>query len=270
VGNFQSVLVTFGEEEPVYLPGAPLALDDETVATVLNVGAEARVTISSHEGETESEVATDPIAGALLGDGELLTVSTDGTVARIVDGESTRAGALTGAPIPRRTWVMTSGDRLVVTTDSGTDVLDGAGDVIVSIAGASPLVADDDEPWSAGIHHALCLAATTDDGLVLVDARDGGRSAAVPEGDLLVGAGGCAGIVSVDGSVAPIAVDPTDIPGPVVLTGEPVALSPDGVTAATELDRSVAVEPVVPPDDGDPIEPVTVSGRPAPVYFASS
>ncbi len=270
VGNFQSVLATFGSEEPVYLPGAPLALDDESVATVLNVGAEARVTISSHDGETLSEVATDPIAGALLDDGELLAVSTDGAVQRIVDGESTQVRSLTGAPIPRRTWVMTTGDRLVVTTDSGTDVLDEAGGVVVSVAGASPLLAADDEPWSPSIHHALCLAATTDDGIVLLDARDGGRSTAAAEGDLLVRADGCAGIVSTDGDIAPLAVDPADIAVSVALEGEPGALSPDGVTVASELDRSIVVEQVVQPDDGDPIGPVTVAGRPSPVYFASS
>lgn len=268
VGNFQSVLVAIGNDEPTYFPGAPLALDDDRVATVLNVGAEARVTISTHDGETEFEVATDPIAGAMLADDGLLTVSTDGTVARIVDGESAQVGTLGGIPVQRQTWAMISGDRLVVTTDAGTDVLDPSGEVVISLVGVSPLLTGDDEPWSPGIHHALCLATTTTDGVMLVDAREGRRSTSIPEGDLLVRADGCAGVVATDGANVALAVDP-DVTAADELDGDPLSLAPDGATVATALDGSVQLAPALTTDDADdePTPPVTVAEGDTTVYF---
>ena len=269
VGNFQSVLIDVDRADPVYFPGVPLAVDDDRVATVLNVGTEARVTISSHDGEVRSEFATDTIAGAMLIEDGLLTVSTDGDVSRVVDGESERVGSLSGVPNAGQSWVMISGDRLVIATDLGTDVLDADGTIVASVMEARPFT-DGPEPWSANAHHALCLATTGPDGLHLVDARSDETSRpATVDGDLFVRADGCRGLVADGGAAHIIAVDADDDGAAFELAGDPLALSPDGATAAVEDGASVVLVPAQPAEDGDdPAEPVVVGEAGSIVYFA--
>ncbi len=274
-GNFQSVLVGVDGDEPVYFPGAPIAVDDDRVATVQNVGAEARVTIASHDGETTAEFVAEPIAEAMLVDDGLLMVSTAGELWSGTDDTTERVGNVSGIPVAARSFIMISGDRLVVSTDLATDVVDPTGETVATVVGAAAIV-DDPRPWSPGMHHALCIAADVEGDVVLVDTRTPAQSAPGPYEEALVRADGCAGIRLADDAEFAIDVETAGDGQRLDLGTEPIALSPDGETVAIEDGASIVLVAVpsgtsdASEDGEDADEPTEVAERGAIVYFAST
>jgi hypothetical protein len=259
LGNFQSVLVRFGDEPATYFAGVPLAVDDERVATVQTVGGDATVTLSDHDGTELFQSTTKPVLAAMLVDDGIVTVDSGGMIHRITIDDEELVGAIGAAPVAGRSSIATTGDRLLVTTARGISVLDDSGDVIatsdrtaVAVTGPAPASAVPLRPACQPLHDP------NTGGLQLLDLRDGESIAEAPmvADDVLTSADGCVAVAherEPDGSgessgnreialssegVAPI--EPADI--------EVIALSPDGETIVVSVDGRLVAEPLTAPD----------------------
>jgi hypothetical protein len=257
LGNFQSVLVRFGDEPATYFAGVPLAVDDERVATVQTVGGDATVTLSNYDGTELFQSTTKPVLAAMLVDDGIVTVDSGGMIHRItVDGEEL-VGAIGAAPVAGRSWIATTGDRLLVTTARGIGVLDDSGDVIAT-SDRTAIAVTGPAPASAVPLRPACQPLHDPDtgGLQLLDLRDGESVAEAPmvADDVLTSADGCLAVASEqapdgngDGNrqlamsaegVAP--VEPADI--------EVIALSPDGETIVVSVGGRLVSEPLTAPE----------------------
>jgi hypothetical protein len=259
LGNFQSVLVRFGDEPATYFAGVPLAVDDERVATVQTVGGDATVTLSDHDGTELFQSTTKPVLAAMLVDDGIITVDSGGMIHRITIDDEELVGAIGAAPVAGRSWIATTGDRLLVTTARGISVLDDSGEVIatsdrtaVAVTGPAPASDVPLRPACQPLHDPNTGA------LQLLDLRDGDTIAEAPmvADDVLTSADGCLAVAverAPDGDgegsgdrklamssegVAPI--EPADI--------EVIALSPDGETIVVSVDGRLVAEPLTAPE----------------------
>lgn len=255
-GNFQSVLLRYGDEPASYFAGVPLAVDDERVATVQNVGGNATLTLSDHDGTRLSEFTTQPVLAAMLIDGGIITVDRNGVIHRIHPSGDDTVGTIGAAPTAGANWVDTTGDRLIVATAKGVAIIDPTGEIRASVDGVRPAMTGPAppsviplRPGCQGLHDA------SSGGLQLINLRNGELVAEVPavEETVLTSADGCAAIAheesaAVSGSItlssdgaAPVENDHDRL----------LALSPDGATVAIDLAGRLVVEPLSTAADSD-------------------
>jgi hypothetical protein len=253
-GNFQSVLLRFGDEPASYFAGVPLAVDDDRVATVQNVGGSATVTLSDHDGTRLSEFTTQPVLAAMLIDGGILTIDRRGAIHRIYPSGDDTVGSIGAPPTADESWVATTGDRLIVSSAKGVVVIDPTGEIRVSVDGVRP-AATGPAPASTTPLRPGCLAIHDAEtgGLQLINLRNGELLAEVSEADeaVLTSADGCTAIAGEgpDGASTSIVLSAD---GAVRVENEHdrlLALSPDGATVAVDIAGRLVVESLSTADD---------------------
>ncbi len=253
-GNFQSVLLRFGDEPASYFAGVPLAVDDERVATVQNVGNSATVTLSDHDGTRLSEFTTQPVLAAMLIDGGILTVDRRGVIHRIHPSGDDTVGSIGAPPTAGESWVATTGDRLIVSSAKGVAVIDPIGEIRVSVDGVRPVPTGPApasivplRPGCLGMHNAEAGQ------LQLINLRNGELVAEVSGTDeaVLTSADGCTAIAVEEAAVAPTSIAlSADGAAPVENEHDRLlALSPDGATVAIDLAGRLVVEALSTADD---------------------
>ncbi|MDX2378314.1 MAG: hypothetical protein QNM02_00970 [Acidimicrobiia bacterium] len=240
-GNFQSVMLRFDELPATYLAGVPIAVDGERVATVQNVGGNATITVSDHDGERLAEFTTQPVLAAMLIDGGIVTVDRDGAIHLIYPSGDELIGTVDAAPVD--SWVATTGDRLVVATAAGVAVIDANGVVRSSTDGAGTATTGP-APASTTPLRPGCLPLVEGENTVLLsNLRNGDPLADTSTAGTAVftSADGCTAITSGSATVV-LTAD-----GRRVLTNDLdalLALSPDGSTIAVDQGGRLAVESV--------------------------
>jgi hypothetical protein len=253
-GNFQSVLLRFDDEPTSYFAGVPLAVDDERVATVQNVGGSATVTVSGHDGTRLSEFTTQPVLAAMLIDGGILTVDRRGVIHRIHPSGDDTVGSIGAPPTAGGSWVATTGDRLIVSSAKGVVVIDPAGEILVSVdgvraapTGPAPASIIPLRPGCLGMHDAETGQ------LQLINLRNGELVAEVSGADeaVLTSADGCTAIAVEEAAGAPTSIAlSADGAAPVENEHDRLpALSPDGATVAIDLAGRLVVEALSTADD---------------------
>lgn len=267
-GNFQTLLFSFDRDEPSYFPGLALAVDDHTVVTAQNVGADATINIFDHDGELLASGQTPSVRAAMLGGDVVQLVTAEGAVAAM----STSTGDLDegirlGVGAVESGTVLPTGDRLVVVGADGTQLIDAEGSSIAGLAGLRPF------PDTGFLRGSTCitLSGTQDDAtadepttdgdaapgqaaVVLVDARSGDVGTPLQELPASIDqtADGCSLLVPADDGFAVVTMDEV-VERP---DGEPVAIAPDGAAAVVDLDGDLLLVTLA--DDGadEPKEPV--------------
>lgn len=252
LGNFQSVLVRFGDEPASYFAGAPLAVDEDRVATVQNVGRTATVTVSTHDGMELFAVTSEPVLAAMLVDDGIMTVDSTGIVHRINAAGDEPVGALGTPPTAGESWVTVTGDRLVVTTARGISVLDESGEVLTSIERAGPATTGP-APASSIPLRPGCQPTfdTTTAALQLVNVRNGELVGELDDSDpeAITSADGCVAVAGSGTLTAAITSDGADTVG--IEGDEVIALSPDGATIVVDVDGRLVAVPLVDPERDD-------------------
>ncbi len=265
-GNFQSVLFSFDRDQPSFFPGLALAIGDELVVTVQNVGSDATINVFDHAGEPLSTGRTASVRAGMINESTVVLVTVGGGVVTmspsegaISDGAQLDIGAIESG------IVAPAGDRLIVTGATGTAIVGANGDVVGTYDAQRPVV---DGRSPAG---STCFTTVDHDGadsrIAVVDLSDGSVVVEAASGEPLVAdASGC--IVAVSRS------DGFDL-----LSGDGVrrfrdgdtlvSLSLDGKVAATERDgRLVLLD--TGPDDAPTQDPVDLGPRGRSVHFTQS
>lgn len=237
-GNFQSVLFSFERDEPSYVPGLALAVDDRLVVTAQNVGAEATINVFDHDGSLVSSGTASSVRSALITEGSIRLVTVDGEIVTMstADGETESSGNLEIGAVESGI-VSTDGRRLIVSGADGTAIVDDDGDVV----GTYPGLAMPSAPWAGQGSGCVALvddpAAPTSVAIVdLVDGSVDNEAAVSPP--LFASADGC--------TIASPAPDGYQLVSPttastVASAGELVALSPDAAAVVLELDRRLVL-----------------------------
>lgn len=246
-GNFQSVLFSFGRDEPAYFPGLPLAVDGERIATAQNVGNEATISIFRHDEDPVSAARTAQVRTAMFADGALIVASVDGQLLAVdtdsgdtADGDRIR-GEVTvvdGAP-------SVGGRRLAVVDSDGVTIVDETGQVVTTVDGAE-LVGDGPplEPTCLGVDRAAAgdvVLVSWDDGSIVAETLADSPPLLTPDG--------CTAAVHSDDGVTLLTVDGVTTHD---IDGELVAITPDGASVVVEQDRRLVLQPLA--DDGDPVD----------------
>ena len=156
-GNFQSVLFSFDRDEPSYFPGLALAIDDDVVVTLQNVGTDATVNVFDHDGQAISSGATTSVRAAIIGSDSIQLITVDGEIVTMTtsSGDTESADQLALGPIEFGV-VTTSGDRLVVVGADGSAIIDSTGAEIGNYPGAQLVP----ETWA--VRGSTCVALTDD------------------------------------------------------------------------------------------------------------
>lgn len=235
-GNFQSVLFSFGADEPAFFPGLALALDDAVVVTAQNVGTEATVAVFDHEGAPISSARTPTVRAGIVGDDAVHVVTVDGEIVRVAVGSDDiePVGRLDVGTVATG-WVSTSGDRLVVVGADGTAIVDDGGGVVGMFPGQTPA-----DPVRLG---ASCVALTggTEPALTVASLGDGAVEAESTAADpVATTADGCTVVATTAGGYEVIGPDST-----VVVETADVAVDvvPDGTAVAVERERRLVLVP---------------------------
>lgn len=247
-GNFQSVLFSFDRDEPSYVPGLALAVDDRLIVTAQNVGAEATINVFEHDGSPVSSGSASSVRAAMITDDSIRLVTVDGEVVTMAtaSGETDSSDGLAIGPVESGT-VSTDGRRLLVSGTEGTAIVDDDGDVI----GTYPGLALPATTWAA--QGSTCVALTDDPAaptsLTIVELLDGsiGNDADVDE-PLFSSADGCTVASAVaDGYqlVSPAAISTVSSDG--TITG----LAPDAAGVVLELDRRLVLDEL---GAGEPVD----------------
>jgi hypothetical protein len=286
-GNFQTLLLSFDRDEPSYFPGLALAVDDQTVVTAQNVGANATINVFDHDGQLLASGQTPSVRAAMLAGDVVQLVTADGVVAAMStsSGDLDEGIRLGVRPVESGT-VLPGGDRLVVVGANGTQIVGDDGESVAVVEGAVPF------PDGTFLRGSTCITLAG----ALTDESDGNESDGnesdgdAPVADSIVLVDSLAGRVgnSVDGMPAAIdqAADGCTLllpseDGYSVVTidevverseGDPVAIAPDGSAAVVDLDGDLLLVTLADdPDADEPPEPIdlgTSSNRL--VYFTQS
>jgi hypothetical protein len=237
-GNFQSVLFSFDRDEPAYVPGLALAVDDERVVTTQNVGTEATISVFDHDGTPISSGTASSVRAAMITGDTIRLVTVDGEIVTMetASGDTESSGRLEIGQIESGR-VSSSGDRLIVSGADGTAIVDDDGSIVATFAdlqlGATS--------WAA--QGSGCVALLDGDDVVTIVALDDGsveNEASVDE-PLFASADGCTLATPLpDGYQL---VSPESI-ATVTTTGELAGLSPDTEAVVLELDRRLVLSSV--------------------------
>jgi hypothetical protein len=253
-GNFQSVLLRFGDEPASYFAGVPLAVGADRVATAQNVGGSATVTLSDHEGSRLAEFSTQPVLAAMLIDGGILTVDRDGVIHLLRPSGDESVGSLDATPTDG--WVTTTGDRLVVVTSDGVAVIDPDGEIRSSTPTAQPASTGPAPPSMTPLRPGCLPLAQAPEGVTLTNVRSGDLVAELADAGagVLTSADGCTAIAA-SGTAAESGTSGVSAAGATVLSFDGIrdlaneyetllALSPDGATIAVERAGRLVIEEV--------------------------
>ena len=139
-GNFQSVLFSFDRDEPSYVPGRALAVDDRLVVTTQNVGTESSLSVFDHDGGAVTAARHGVGAGR---DDRRRPRDPRHRRRRRLDlamssGTTSSIGNVTVGPI-RSGPSSPTGDRLIVIGEGGTAIIDDDGKVLAELPGTAPI-----------------------------------------------------------------------------------------------------------------------------------
>ena len=233
-GNFASVLVSFGRDEPAYVVGLALAVDAERIVTAQNVGAQATINVFDHDGSPVSSGTASSVRAAMITGDEIQLVTVEGEIVTMdaTSGDTESSGQL-GIGQIESGRVATSGDRLIVSGAEGTAIVDEDGSVVVTFADLQPVAT----PWA--VQGSRCVALTDGEVVTVVLLVDGSieNEATVSE-PLFASADGC--------TIATAATDGYQLISPESITtvrtaGEIAGLAPDAATVVLELDRRLVL-----------------------------
>ena len=266
-GNFQSVLFSFGRDQPSFFPGLALAVDDDRVVTAQNVGSDATINVFDHEGEPVTTGRTASVRAGMIAGDRIVLVTVDGGIVDMSasSGDTTDVGQLEIGTVTSGV-VATSGDRLVIAGAMGTAIVGADGAVVATFDELQP--ADAGRPPMG----STCVGLVTADDsaepqVTIVDLTDG---AAVAEANgtepLLSDASGC--VVAV-----------TTAEGYDLLTGDgvhasengdrPIAVAPDGQWLVVERGRRIVLVPADAEQQPD-TDPVDLGPLNRAVHFAQT
>jgi hypothetical protein len=264
-GNFQSVLFSFDREAPSFFPGLALAVDDSIVVTAQNVGTNANISVFDHEGEPGISTQTASIRAGMIAGGNIILIGVEGEVLSlsIASGEVTTLDSLSVGTVQSGD-VAPRGDRLVVTGDEGTAVLDSNGVVIADLPDAQPTTTGIDKLAPRRSTCVILSRAATNE-VMVVDLDDGTiRIEAITQSEVLAAVSGCQPVVPTSAGYLSLTQNAVH---PVTLVGDVIAISPDGGTLVFENNnRLVLTQRAVP--DSDPDEPVDIGRAGRNVAFA--
>jgi hypothetical protein len=265
-GNFQSVLFSFDRDEPSFFPGLALAVDADIVVTAQNVGADATINVFDHAGEPITTARTSSVRAGMITDAGVVLVSVDGAVVvmspssgDISDRSQLDIGTIASGA------VTTSGDRLIVTGESGTTIVGDDGGIVADLAAQRP--ADEAPPTGSTCISTITDEDTTETQVAVVDTTDGSVLVeAVGSTPLFADASGCVVAASTasgydlltGAGVQPIQTD-----------GVALNLAPDGAALAVERDRRVFLDSTG-LDGSTPDEPIDLGPRGRTVHFTQS
>ena len=251
-GNFQSVLFSFDRDEPSFFPGLALAVDSELVVTAQNVGNDATVSVFDHAGEPIATGRTPSVRAGMISDSGVVLVTVDGAVVIMSssDGEISDETQLDVGAIQSGD-VATSGGHLVVTGASGTAIVDATATVVAALEQQRPA---GDGPAPTG---STCLTTITtiddlDPQIAVIDLTDGDVLVeAAGSEPVLTDASGCTAGVSTAAGFDLLGADGVQQ----FRNGDTLlALSLDGLSAATERDGRVVLVASDGEDDAPPID----------------
>lgn len=265
-GNFQSVLFSFDRDAPSFFPGLALAVNDSIVVTAQNVGpANAEIKVFDHAGEAGISTQTASVRAGMIADGNVILVGVEGTIfsLSIASGEVTTLDSLSVGTVQSGD-VAPRGDRLVVTGDEGTAVLDSNGVVIADLPDAQPTTTGIDKLAPRRSTCVILSRAATNE-VMVVDLDDGTiRIEAITQSEVLAAVSGCQPVVPTSAGYLSLTQNAVH---PVTLVGDVIAISPDGGTLVFENNnRLVLTQRAVP--DSDPDEPVDIGRAGRNVAFA--
>lgn len=243
-GNFQSVLFSFGRDEPAYVPGLALAVDGERIVTAQNVGAQATINVFDHDGTPISSGTASSVRAAMITGDDIRLVTVDGEVVTMAaaTGDTESSGRLEIGQIESGR-VSSSGDRLIVSGADGTAIVDDGGSIVATFADLALVTT----PWAA--QGSQCLPLTDGDDLVTIVRLDDGsiENEATVDEPLFADASGCTLATPLtDGYQL---VSPESI-ATITTAGELAGLSPDASAVILELDRRLVLSSVG-ADDAD-------------------
>lgn len=247
--NFQTIGIRPDDTAPLFLPGRPIAIGDNLLATSQTVGPRAEVAFGRFDGGREPTVPSEIPAGGVIDDDRLLMVSIDGGIFRIEPGdeEAERIGTLAipaDEPI-RQAQPAADGERIVVSGSTFQAIVDLDGETVFATVFPDQVeIADVDPSWAclpvggAG-HYESIVDVTT--GEQLADLADVEVTAVVDEGcTVLVDRGGIAELVSADGVVTVGRVDDA-IPAP---DGRSVVIVDGATTSLVPIDEGELGDPI--------------------------
>lgn len=209
-GNFQTIAVRSGSEDPVFYPDQPLAVGEELVATSQVVGTRVDIGLFDAEGERIGETPSEIPAGGAIVDGQLVFISIDGGVFRVRPGadEAERIGTV---PVPgggtvRGVRLSNGGDRLVVFGDVFQAVVGLEGNTLFTTTfSAAASITAPDPRWAClpvGSRDSAHSIVALDDGTQLADLAELEVSGTSADGCVVIGErSGVTEVISADGSV---------------------------------------------------------------------
>jgi hypothetical protein len=264
-GNFQSVLFSFDRDAPSFFPGLALAVNDSIVVTAQNVGMNANVNVFDHTGEAGVTTQTASVRAGMIADGSVILIGVEGEVLSLstASGEVTTLDPLSIGTVQSGN-VAPRGDRLILSGDQGTAIVDGNGIVLADLPGAQPTTTGIDK---LAPRRSTCVVLTREitNEVVVVDLDDGAiRVEAISGPEVLAAVSGCQPVVPTSTGYLSLTEDAVQ---PVTLAGDVIALSPDGGTLVVENNnRLLLTDRAVP--NSDPAEPIDIGRARRSVAFA--
>ena len=208
--NFQTIIVQPGIPGATFLPDQPVAVGDELVATSQTVGLQADISLVDLQRRNRAIVPSEIPAGGVMTDDRLVTVSIDGGVFRVEDGDemATPLGSLAVPAGNRVHWVRPTfdGERLVVAGDAFEAVIGLDGGTLFTTSFTAPLEIPAPHPaWSClaiggeDTYHSLI---SLDTGEQLIDLTGLAVTGASSDGCTVIGErAGVTEVATVDGTV---------------------------------------------------------------------
>ncbi|MGA1034483.1 MAG: hypothetical protein ACO3VI_04135 [Ilumatobacteraceae bacterium] len=179
--NFQTVLVTAGATEPIYLPDLALAVHPTLVVTNQTVGDRAEIGMFDLDGNRIRTIPTPAVRGGTISaNGErFVFITRDGRVMRAMpttnDIDELNTIDLAGDAGVARVTATLGGSRLWAMTEHGAALVALDGDILGRWLTTEPV---DVEPLTA---HSRCAVIHTDDTSRLIDLIDGRELAEIPD-----------------------------------------------------------------------------------------
>jgi hypothetical protein len=169
--NFQTIVVSFDADEPVFFPGAPLGISDSLVVTSATIGPSAELGLFDRAGNRQAAITTRRPVGGVI-DGERFVFVTEGGQILSIDKGSKRPDELGSIPIPGTDDVtgvdaVANGDRLVARSDRILALVDLKGNIIYQ----ATIPTEVDQPPAAFAWR--CLPVITAQEILVVDMADG-------------------------------------------------------------------------------------------------
>ena len=268
-GNFQSVLFSFDRDRPSFFPGLALAVNDDIVVTAVNVGTNANVAVFDHTGEPGVSARTSSVRAGMISNDKVILVGIEGNILGLAlsDGDITELGSLSIGTVEFGD-VATRGDRLIVVGELGTALIDADGTIVTELPGARPTTSGIDE---LAPRRTTCLTVERETAgeLAVIKFETGKVEAeALASPDLLGAVDGCQPIIPTSAGYLSLTAEEV---GPVTLTGDVIAISPDSGTIGVEQSNRLKLVPratAQPADDADVVEPVDVGRSGRQIFFA--